>query len=87
MLVVCDLSRHIQLGIVNSWLIDGGGAHAVPRHTAGQAQGPRGAQHGAAGRPVAGLQLHAAGQVEVAAAGESVLLTQVLHCREEKFST
>ncbi len=53
MLIIRDLGRHVELGIVDGGLVQRGGTHAVPRHVARQAQRAGRAQHGAAAGPPA----------------------------------
>jgi hypothetical protein len=52
-LIIRDLCRHVELGIVDGGLVQRGGAHTVPRHVARQAQSAGRAQHGAAAGPPA----------------------------------
>jgi hypothetical protein len=52
-LIIRDLSRHVELGIVDGGLVQRGGAHTVPRHIARQAQRAGRAKHGAAASPPA----------------------------------
>jgi hypothetical protein len=52
-LIIRDLCRHVELGIVDGGLVQRGGAHTVPRHIARQAQRAGRAQHRAAAGPPA----------------------------------
>jgi hypothetical protein len=52
-LIIRDLGRHVELGIVDGGLVERGGAHTVPRHIARQAQCACCAKHGAAASPPA----------------------------------
>jgi hypothetical protein len=70
-LIIRDLCRHVELGIFDGGLVQRGGAHAVPRHIARQAQRACGAQHGAA----------AAGPPAPAIRAQILLLKAVLRIR------